>query len=201
MAKAAGIEMMECRLLEEGGRAHFMTRRFDRPPRGGKVHCQTLCALGQLDFRLIGAHDYSQFFDIIDRLSLGSSTRAEAFRRMVFNVAAANCDDHTKNHSFILPHDAAWMLSPAYDVTHAFSPTSRWTRQHLMSVNGKSFDITRADIVEVADRFQIPGASAIVHDVLDAVHSWSGFALEAGVPRDTVSSIGTDIAAWSQPLM
>ena len=113
MARAAGITMMECRLLEENGRAHFMTRRYDRPLRGGKVHCQTLCALGQLDFRQIGAHDYAQLFDIIDRLGLGSGARAEAFRRMVFNVAAANCDDHTKNHSFVLPEGGAWALSPA----------------------------------------------------------------------------------------
>ncbi|HEX4127811.1 MAG TPA: type II toxin-antitoxin system HipA family toxin [Acidimicrobiales bacterium] len=200
MAKAAGIEMMECRLLEEGGRAHFMTRRYDRPPWGGKVHCQTLCALGHLDFRQIGAHDYGQLFDIIDRLGLASSARGEAFRRMVFNVAAANCDDHTKNHSFVLPEDDAWTLSPAYDVTHAHSPRSVWTRQHLMSVNGRSMDITRADVDEVADRFQVPGAAAIVRDVLDAVDSWSEFAVEAGVQKVTVDLIGDHITSWSKPL-
>ena len=201
MAKAAGIEMTECRLLEEGGRAHFMTRRYDRPLRGGKVHCQTLCALGHLDFRQIGAHDYGQLFDMMHRLGLGSSARAEAFRRMVFNVAAANCDDHTKNHSFVLPEEEAWTLSPAYDVTHAHSPGSLWTRQHLMSVNGRSTDITRADVDEVADRFQVPGATAIVRDVLDAVDSWSAFAAEAGVQRVTVDLIGDHITTWSTPLV
>jgi len=201
MAKAAGIEMTECRLLEEGGRAHFMTRRYDRPLRGGKVHCQTLCALGHLDFRQIGAHDYGQLFDMMHRLGLGSSARAEAFRRMVFNVAAANCDDHTKNHSFVLPEEEAWTLSPAYDVTHAHSPGSLWTRQHLMSVNGRSTDITRADVDEVADRFQVPGAAAIVRDVLDAVDSWSAFAAEAGVQRVTVDLIGDHITTWSTPLV
>ena len=200
MARAAGIEMMECRLLEESGRAHFMTRRYDRPPRGGKVHCQTLCALGHLDFRQIGAHDYAQLFDIIDRLGLGPDARAEAFRRMVFNVAAANCDDHTKNHSFVLPEGGTWALSPAYDVTHAHSPGSRWTRQHLMSVNGKPVDITRADVDEVADRFEVPGAAAIRRDVLDAVASWPEFAAAAGVQRVTVDLIGDHITAWSKPL-
>jgi serine/threonine-protein kinase HipA len=200
MARAAGIDMMECRLLEEGGRAHFMTRRYDRPPGGGKVHCQTLCALGHLDFRQIGAHDYAQLFDIIQRLGLGPTTRADAFRRMVFNVAAANCDDHTKNHTFVLPEDGAWSLSPAYDVTYAYSPGNVWMRQHLMSVNGKSVAITRADLDEVADRFQVPGASAIVQDVLAAVQAWPEFAAEAGVPRITVDLIGDHITEWSKPL-
>jgi serine/threonine-protein kinase HipA len=198
MARAAGIEMMECRLLEEGGRAHFMTRRFDRPLRGGKVHCQTLCALGHLDFRQIGAHDYAQLFDMIGRLGLGASARGEAFRRMVFNVATANCDDHTKNHSFILPEDETWTLS--YDVTHAHSPRSLWTRQHLMSVNGRSVDITRADLDEVADRFQVPGAPSIIRRVLDAVDSWSAFAAVAGVQNVTVDLIGDHITEWSKPL-
>src|SRR6202034_97097 len=97
MAKAAGIAMTACRLLHEGGRAHFMTRRFDRLEDGRRVHAQSLCALGHLDFRLVGAHDYAQLFDIVDRLDLGPEAVAESFRRMVFNVAAANCDDHTKN--------------------------------------------------------------------------------------------------------
>ena len=138
MALAAGIDMMECRLLEEGGRAHFMTRRFDRVDDGHKVHTQTLCALAHLDFRQIGAHDYAQLLLCIEQLGLGPEARAEAFRRMAFNVAAANCDDHTKNFSFVLPEGGRWALSPAYDVTHAHAPDSRWTRQHLMAVNGRT---------------------------------------------------------------
>ena len=157
MAVAAGMEMMECRLLEEGGRAHFMTRRFDRVPGGGKVHTQTLCSMAHLDFRQIGANDYAQLFLHIEQLGLGPEARAEAFRRMVFNVAGANCDDHTKNFSFLLPEGGRWRLSPAYDVTHAHAPASQWTRQHLMAVNGRTRGIMRADIREVGDRFSVPG--------------------------------------------
>jgi len=112
MAVAAGIEMMECRLLEEGGRAHFMTRRFDRTPGGDKVHTQTLCAMAHLDFRQIGTHDYSQLFLQAEELGLGPETRTEVFRRMVFNIATANCDDHTKNFSFLLRPGDRWRLSP-----------------------------------------------------------------------------------------
>ena len=200
MALAAGIDMMECRLLEEGGRAHFMTRRFDRVDDGHKVHTQTLCALAHLDFRQIGAHDYAQLLLCMERLGLGPEARAEAFRRMAFNVAAANCDDHTKNFSFVLPEGGRWALSPAYDVTHAHAPDSRWTRQHLMAVNGRTTGITRADVREVGDRFGVPRPSDIVEQVLEAVVKWPAFADEAGVPEATADHIADDIERWSSPL-
>lgn len=200
MARAAGIEMMDCRLLEEGGRAHFMTRRFDRTREGGRIHVQSLCALASLDFRQIGAHDYSQLFLAVDELGLGARARAEAFRRMVFNVAAANCDDHTKNFSFLLPEGGHWRLAPAYDVTHAHSPDSRWTRQHLLSVNGKTMNILRSDMLEVGDRFGVPGMNAVVDEVLDAVFHWADFAEQADIPGATVNEIANDIAQWSSNL-
>jgi serine/threonine-protein kinase HipA len=200
MAAAADIEMMKCRLLEEGGRAHFMTRRFDRAVGGDKLHTQTLCAMARLDFRQIGAHDYAQLFLLLEELGLGPEARAEAFRRMVFNVAAANCDDHTKNFSFLLPQGGEWRLSPAYDVTHAHAPASQWTRQHLMAVNGRRTGITRADVNEVADRFSVPRASAIVEQVLLAVAKWPTFADQAGVPEATTEHVARDIETWSAPL-
>ena len=200
MAKSAGISMTECRLLEEGQRAHFMTRRFDRTPDAGKVHVQTLCAMAHLDFRQIGAHDYAQLFLHVEQLGLGPEARAEAFRRMVFNVAAANCDDHTKNFSFLLPKGGRWQLSPAYDITHAHAPESKWTRQHLMAVNGRTTGITRADVREVGDRFSVPSASGIVEDVLEAVAKWPSFADEAGIPKPTAEHVAHDIGAHSSLL-
>ena len=200
MATAAGIDMMPCRLLEEGGRAHFMTRRFDRGDGNEKVHTQTLCAMAHLDFRQIGTHDYAQLFLHIDRLGLGPAARGEAFRRMVFNVAAANCDDHTKNFSFLLPRDGQWRLSPAYDITHAHAPSSRWTRQHLMAVNGRTTGITRADLLEVGDRFAVPGVTAIIEHVLDAVAEWPNYARETSLDVAVAQRITGDIGAWSLPL-
>lgn len=200
MATEAGIEMMECRLVEEGGRAHFMTRRFDRALGGEKVHVQTLCAMAHLDFRQIGAHDYAQLFLQIEQLGLGPETRAEAFRRMVFNVAVANCDDHTKNFSFLLPRGGRWCLSPAYDITYAHAPASRWTRQHLMAVNGRTIGITRKDVREVGDRFSVPDASGIIDQVLDVVAKWSIFASQAGLPKETADRVASDIEVWSSPL-
>jgi serine/threonine-protein kinase HipA len=192
--------MTECRLLEEGGRAHFMTHRFDRAADGRKIHTQTLCALSHLDFRQIGAHDYAELFLLLEQLRLGPDTRAEVFRRMTFNVAAAICDDHTKNFAFLLPEGEAWRLSPAYDVTHAHAPSSKWTRQHLMAVNGRANGITRADVTEVGERFAVPAASAILEQVLESVAKWRTFADEALVPEATARQISTDIGTWSGPL-
>jgi len=200
MASTAGISMTGCRLLREGGRAHFMTRRFDRDPDGTKIHVQSLCALGHLDYRLVGAHDYAQLFEHIDLLGLGPEARAEAFRRMVFNVAAANCDDHTKNFSFLLREGGAWELSPAYDVTHAHAPDSKWTRQHLMAVNGQTTDIALSDVRTVGERFGVPGVASIVGQVLEAVARWPALAAEAGVAQETADKVAAHIETWSSPL-
>lgn len=201
MALAAGIEMMECRLLEEGGRAHFMTRRFDRAANGDKIHMQTLSAMSHLDFRQIGVHDYAQLFLVVDKpLELGPAARAEVFRRMVFNVAAAICDDHPKNFTFLLPQGGDWRLSPAYDVTHAHAPRSKWTHEHLMAVNGHRSAISRTDVMEVGDRFAVPGASGIVEQTLGAVAKWRTFADEACVPEAAAEPIALDIDTWSAPL-
>jgi serine/threonine-protein kinase HipA len=134
MACAAGITMSPCRMLEENGRDHFMTRRFDRDS-NTKHHIQTLCSMAHLDYKQKATHDYSQIFLTITELQLGYNSMEEAFRRMAFNVMAANCDDHTKNVSFLLREGGNWELAPAYDVTHAHNPAGEWTSQHLMSVN------------------------------------------------------------------
>ncbi|HEX4442267.1 MAG TPA: type II toxin-antitoxin system HipA family toxin [Galbitalea sp.] len=190
MARAAGIQMTECRLLEENGRAHFMTKRFDRSDDGTKHHAITLCDLAEIDFRLRGVNDYAQLFQVLDELGLDERTSEQAFRRMAFNVLARNCDDHTKNHSFLLDSpDAAWRLSPAYDVTFAYNPRGEWTYQHLMAVNGKFDDITRNDLLAVADRFQVPRARSLLKEVAAAVADWERFAFEAGLSAELTAEI------------
>ncbi len=181
MAEAAGIVMEPCRLLIENDRAHFMTRRFDRRPDGEKVHAQTLCAIDHLDFNLPDTHSYAQYLDVVDRLQLGRDALEQAFRRVVFNVAGVNRDDHTKNLSFMCDASGEWSLAPAYDVNFAYNPTGRWTQRHQMSVNGKFEDINRSDLLDLADRFVVPAASRVVDEVLTATDRWPTFALDAGV--------------------
>lgn len=188
MACAAGIAMSPCRLLEENGRAHFMTRRFDREG-NRKHHLQSLCAMTHLDYKQKASHDYSQLMQTVIRLGLDYPALEEAFRRMAFNVMAANCDDHTKNISFMLRENGSWELAPAYDVTHAYNPGGEWTWQHLMSVNGKFSGITQDDLLAVANRFGIGTAQKVMQQVRAAVVAWTDFAEQAGVSPVEMSRI------------
>jgi len=196
MALAAGIDMSPCRLLEENSRAHFMTKRFDRTIVNGathKHHIQTLCSMNHLDFRQRATHDYAQLFMTIARLGLNDEAMSQAFRRMAFNVVARNCDDHTKNFSFLLREGEPWTLAPAYDVTHAYNPRGEWTYQHLMSVNQKFQNITRADLLAVADRFGIRKPEAALSDVRAALDNWSAFAAEANLPASLQDRVAADL--------
>ncbi len=188
MALAAGITMGESRLFKENRRAHFMTCRFDRA-NGKKIHIQTLCAISHLDFNQRATHDYSQFFETIRSLHLPEEDLVEGFRRMVFNVVAANCDDHTKNLSFMMFPDGEWRLSPAYDVTFAYNPLGRWTHQHLMSVNGKFNNIDIDDIMLAGERYGIPMKKDVFKKVRDAVKRWPEFANEAGLNKAEIKRI------------
>ncbi len=180
MARAAGIRMSPSRLLEENGRAHFMTLRFDRNG-NQKHHVQTLCGLDHLDFRQAGTHDYGQAFMVMDKLGLGSEAREELFRRMALNVMARNCDDHTKNIAFLLKQFGSWELAPAYDVIFAHNPQGAWTARHQMSVNGRFDDIRRSDLLLHAERFRVRKPEALLADVRAAVDSFVEFAAKAGL--------------------
>ena len=191
MASAAGIDMSESRLLEEGGRRHFMTRRFDRLSDGGKLHMQSLAALAHFDFNSAGAYSYEQAFDVIKRLELPISAREQQYRRMIFNVVARNQDDHVKNIAFLMDKAGTWSLSPAFDVTYAYNPAGVWTSRHQMTINGKTDSFIREDFKAVA---QVAGLKrgrpeAIIAEVMDTVKKWPGFAETAGVlvaQRDSI---------------
>lgn len=189
MARAAGITMTDCRLLEENGRAHFMTRRFDREGPSTRHHVQTLCAMAHLDFRRRGANAYAQLFLTMRQLALPREDMLEAFRRMAFCVMARNCDDHSKNTSFVLKRGQPWRLAPAYDLTFAHNPRGEWTNQHLMSVNGRFRDITADDLLAEADRFGLGEGKALLADVRQALTKWREFAGEAGVAAKEITRI------------
>ena len=196
MATAAGIRMSDSRLLEENGRAHFMTKRFDREVIGGKTlkhHIQTLCGINHLDFRQRDTHDYSQLFMTASELALDDDALNQIFRRMAFNVMGRNCDDHTKNFGFILRQEQPWNLSPAYDVTHAYNPMGEWTYQHLMSVNQKFKDISKADLLEVANRFSVRKPENVLSDVRSAIDSWSQFAKRANLSPSLQKRVAYDL--------
>jgi serine/threonine-protein kinase HipA len=191
MAKAAGVTMTECRLLEENGRRHFMTRRFDRLDGGEKLHLQSLCALAHFDFNHAGAYGYEQALLVIRRLALPMEAVEQQFRRMAFNIIARNQDDHVKNIAFLMDKSGRWSLSPAFDLTYSYNPTGDWTATHQMTMNGKRDGFT-------LDDFRACGKSAlmkrgraetIVDEVRAAVENWPDFAGEAQVPEPWLKQI------------
>ena len=190
MAVKSGIQMNLCRLLEENGRAHFMTRRFDRDDEGGKIHTQSLCALAHYDFNAAGEYGYEQAFNIILRLNLGHEALQEMYRRMVFNVLARNQDDHTRNIDFLMGQDGAWRLAPAFDMVWAYNPSGRWTDRHQMSIHGKRDGFTLSDLEVPATEYDIRGAAKIREEVAGAVARWPEFARLAGVDRRMSKAIG-----------
>jgi len=176
MAVDAGIEMMESELLEENGRAHFMTKRFDRVQGKGKIHVQSFCAMRHYDFKDIDIYSYEDLFETMRLLVLPYPQAEQLFRRMVFNVIARNCDDHTRNFAFTMDKSGEWSLSPAFDVCHAYRPSSTWVSQHCLSVNGKRNNIERADLLEVARKMNIKGASEIIDQVDQVIGKWKKYA-------------------------
>ncbi|MFZ2288019.1 MAG: type II toxin-antitoxin system HipA family toxin [Bacteroidales bacterium] len=190
MAKACGIEMMPSRLLEENGRAHFMTRRFDREGGDVKHHVQTFCALKHFDYNLVSSFSYEQLFQCMRELKLTYADAEQMFRRMVFNVIARNCDDHTKNFSFLLRQGGKWEPAPAYDLCHAYRPGSKWVSQHSLSINGKRNDITKADLLVIGDSIRLKKASEIIDDINATVNKWKEYADEVQVAPKQRDEIG-----------
>ena len=194
MAKAAGVVMTECRLLDEGGRRHFMTRRYDRSSNGDKLHAQSLAALAHLDFNAAGAYSYEQAFDAIKRLKLPMSDLEQQFRRMLFNVVARNQDDHVKNIAFLMDKSGQWSLAPAFDVTYAYNPVGAWTAHRLMTINGKQDDFSLVDFRTCAwtAGSKRGRADALLDEVRAAVARWPEFARAADVPagmRETIRAM------------
>ena len=190
MAKACQIDMMESRLLEENGRAHFMTKRFDREGGDQKYHIQTLCAMQHYDFNQITSFSYEQLFQTMRLLRLPYPQAEQMYRRMVFNVIARNCDDHTKNFAFRLKKEQEWELTPAYDVCFAYRPDSNWVSQHNLSINGKRDNITREDLMVVAKSMNVKKANTIINEISETVKNWNTFAEQVNVDEKLKREIG-----------
>ena len=192
LARACNIEMTECSLIEENGRAHFLTKRFDRKD-GKKIHMQTLCGIAHFDYRLHHGYSYEQAFNVMRALRLSYYEAREMFKRMVFNVVVRNNDDHTKNISFLMGEDGTWRLSPAYDMGYAYNPEGGWTATHQMSVNGRFDNITRQDLISFAQQNNIRDASLIIDEICDAVSQWPEIANKCEVPSKIIEHVSSNM--------
>jgi serine/threonine-protein kinase HipA len=196
MAKDCGINMMDCHLLEEdNGRAHFMTKRFDREGHDTKHHIQTFCGIQHFDYNNLYGYSYEQLFQTMRVLKLTYPEAEQMFRRMVFNVMATNYDDHTKNFSFRLKKDSKWELSPAYDVCYSYDPNNIWVSQHTLSINGKHKDITKADLMTIASANNIKKGEKIIDEIKLVVSNWQQYAEEVKVAQNLRDSITKTLIA------
>lgn len=193
MAIDFGIDMMESRLIEENNRVHFMTKRFDRVDGNQKIHSQTLCALQHYDFANITSYSYEQIFQTMRQLRLSYLEAEQMFRRMVFNVVARNCDDHTKNFSFLMDQNGKWRLAPAYDICFAYRPDSVWVSQHNLSINGRRKDFERKDLLSIAAQNSIRNADAVINNCLEIVGNWQKYASEYDVDEEKTRFIEQSI--------
>jgi serine/threonine-protein kinase HipA len=191
MAIDCGINMSESRLLQEGGRAHFMTKRFDRIGNNQKLHMQTLCGLCHFDYNSPGSYAYEQAFQTMRQLRLPYTDAEQLYTRMVFNVISRNMDDHTKNIAFLMNREGPWRLAPAYDLSYAFNPANKWLARHQMTINGKREDITRDDLLSVGKQMNIKKGKEIIDRVRSVIDRWSDYAANAGIPPKQVKSIGS----------
>jgi len=189
MAEEAGIHMAECRLLEENGRAHFMTRRFDRVG-GEKIHVLSLACMAHFGWNPAGGYGYEDAFQVMRQIKLGYQDQEQQYRRMVFNAVTKNLDDHTKNISYTMDRDGVWRLSPAYDMTFSYCSEDLLGDRHKMKINGKQKNFTISDFLTVAETIGINRAPEIIEQILDAVAQWPGFAEKAGVNKKAAKFVG-----------
>ncbi|MDR1881199.1 MAG: type II toxin-antitoxin system HipA family toxin [Prevotella sp.] len=194
MATDCGLEMTPCRLLEENGRAHFMTKRFDRAGSYIRHHTQTFCAMKHFDYNRTNSYSYEQLFQTMRELKLTYAEAEQMFRRMVFNVIARNCDDHTKNFAFILKQGGRWELAPAYDVCHD-RPGSERVSRHALSINGKRENITREDLIVIGKSIRSKKAGDIIDEINEKVRNWKYYAAEAGVDKEKKDAIAKTLVS------
>ena len=197
MAIACGIDMMPSRLFEENGRAHFMTKRFDREGSNTKHHIQTFCAIKHFDYNQVTSFSYEQLFQTMRELRLSYPAAEQMFRRMVFNVIARNCDDHTKNFAFRLKKDSEWDLAPAYDICHAYKPNHRWVSQHALSINGKRVNITKDDLMTIGESIKDKKAKVTIEEICETVNQWKQFADEVGVMKELRDEIDKTLIRYN----
>lgn len=193
MALDCAIEISESRLLEENGRAHFMTKRFDRVRGKEKLHVQTLCAMQHFDFSLVGTYAYEQAFQTIRMLKLPAKATEQFYRRMVFNVVARNLDDHAKNISFIMDKKGKWQLAPAYDLIYSYDPSNKWISQHNLSINGKTRNITKEDLLRVGKEMGVKQAKTIIETTKQVIFNWPKYAKKTGVTAKQITAISKSL--------
>ena len=183
LAQECGVIMADCKADRFSSRQHtFLTKRFDRSEKGKRIHfASAMTLLGYTD----GADcaegvSYLELAEWVTRNCDNVSANLEQlWRRIVFNIAVSNCDDHLRNHGFLLT-PKGWMLSPAYDI----NPDEMGMGLKLnISEDDNALDFELA--VSVAEYFGLNGKQAeeILNEVKTSVSNWQKIASKYGISR------------------
>lgn len=179
LATAAKIDMAECRIDKFNSHHHtFLTKRFDRTSQSRRHFTSAMTQLGYYDGDYDASYlEISQF--LWDKGANTEADLAQLWRRIVFNIAVSNTDDHLRNHGFIY-QQGGWALSSAYDL----NPVTPANGLHLsITDDNNSLDYDLA--FEVIDFFKLSHSQAktIKSEVLDSVSRWSEVATSLGISR------------------
>lgn len=179
MARAAGIQMPQTRLLARKGRhrGFFAIERFDRSG-AERHHVHTVSGLLHAPPGLTFL-SYQQVLRLAWRLTRDEAAVLELFRRAAFNVFAHNRDDHARNISFMMKADGEWVLAPAYDLTFSTGPGG----EHTMTVAGEGRHPTRSHLERLAQTASLrtKEVKRVLEEVEVAVRAWPKHAEQAGV--------------------
>ena len=191
LCRDAGIDITESKLKHFDESSHFITKRFDRTP-NGKLHMQSLLAMkGDVT-------SYEEAFDTLATLKLDYKDTEQLFRRMVFNVAAGNIDDHARNFSFLMDKNGKWSLAPAYDMVYCIEPSLLEVQKgQFLSVCGKKNGIDRKDILSIGHRYNINRPEAIIDQVCDVLPKLHEYMIEEGIGEFVWNTVSKELQAKS----
>jgi serine/threonine-protein kinase HipA len=193
MARAAGVDVSETRLLARNGAGYFATRRFDRPRAGARLHVASVSGLIDAPWDSC-AFSYEDLLKVVRAVTRSQPDVERMFRRMLFNILAHNRDDHVKQHSFLMDERGVWTLAPAYDLVFSHGPGN----EHYLSVAGSAGDdIVAPSLVAagVAQGISKRRCQEMLAEVADAVSDFPEYAHKYNVSLETSRAVSRAIEA------
>ena len=192
MAREVGINVPPIELLSHGDLAHYMIKRFDRVAKE-TLHLHSVAGLTHSNFNLPMHYSYDELFRLTRYLTGSQNAVNEQFKRMVFNIVGRNQDDHAKNFAFTMDKNGVWNLSPAYDITYANGVG--YTKNHQLSLRGKTNDFSKKDILEVAKLHSIKESFAkeCIEQIEEIFASFKQRARELEIREDIIVRIDKEL--------
>jgi serine/threonine-protein kinase HipA len=168
MAKALGLTINDCWLIEEDGVFHFATERFDIDKHGNRLHMHSFAGLIGSDASSFST-SYDALFRVANRLCVCDQDKAQMFKSMAFNLVFGNRDDHARNFSFLMTEKGEWSFSPAYDLT--FSSHDQGGNKHQLKIGSGFADAAKmVSIAKAASIIGINNSKEIFEEFIDFKH-------------------------------